>query len=343
MYCSACGQAVPDNSFFCPFCGTDISEKFEIKTSLQKESQTIQPQKSNVPIIILSIIIIILAAVLVILFIVPKLSNSNKEPSTEETLSSTTEASTENISEDETTTNPTEENGLIVAKDSPYSTGYYRVSSSSGLILRQSQSKNSVPIFTIPHTERIYISEVYYSPNQPETTEYWGKTEYKGYTGWVAMYYTEPDFNSSSPNKPQSPSYTGDTSALDDIWSKLKGYWNATTANGSYTYECFYFDGDKPNRIVSEFYWASEGGPEGKIYNVTVLDNIYTVYVEVEDYWSYDEYIPGYNYSFQLDLAKRGDNMIRLKLPNSEWKNYVFLSLTFEGAYDIAKKEILPN
>lgn len=64
----------------------------------------------------------------------------------------------------------------------PYQTGYYEVRTSSGLNLREEPTTESSIVTTASNRALLRISEI--------ADNAWGRTEYKGETGWVSLAYT---------------------------------------------------------------------------------------------------------------------------------------------------------
>ncbi len=61
-----------------------------------------------------------------------------------------------------------------------YSTGYYAVTSASGLNLRSAPASNASPLAVIPHDTELRVSEV---------SGDWGKVTYLGTEGWISLRY----------------------------------------------------------------------------------------------------------------------------------------------------------
>ena len=61
-----------------------------------------------------------------------------------------------------------------------YATGYYAVTSASGLNLRSAPASNASPLRVIPHEAELRVSEV---------SGDWGKVEYLGTEGWISLRY----------------------------------------------------------------------------------------------------------------------------------------------------------
>lgn len=56
--------------------------------------------------------------------------------------------------------------------------------------MRSDHSVDSENITLIPAGEKVIVTDVYEDANASDSTlKYWGKVEYAGYTGWIAMWY----------------------------------------------------------------------------------------------------------------------------------------------------------
>lgn len=102
-------------------------------------------------------------------------------------------------SEPETTTeeSTTEEITTVPVPKSPFPEGKYSVNTDGkALFFRKDHSKDSDTILEIDDKTELDIVEVFHD----ETAEiddymYWGKTTYKGHTGWVAMKYMKKAYS----------------------------------------------------------------------------------------------------------------------------------------------------
>ncbi len=71
-----------------------------------------------------------------------------------------------------------------------YPVGDYIVSAEGSLRLREDHSTDAKHIMSVPSGTKLTISEVFIDENAATTEEkFWGKTDYKGWTAWVAMSY----------------------------------------------------------------------------------------------------------------------------------------------------------
>ena len=71
-----------------------------------------------------------------------------------------------------------------------YPAGDYVVSAEGSLRLREDHSTDAKHIMSVPSGTKLTISEVYIDENAATQEEkFWGKTDYKGWTAWVAMAY----------------------------------------------------------------------------------------------------------------------------------------------------------
>lgn len=77
------------------------------------------------------------------------------------------------------------------AAEPEYKPGLYTVNTGGySLLFRKEPRKDSEADIEIPDKKEIEIKEIYYDEAaQDENYRYWGKLDYLGYTGWVAMRY----------------------------------------------------------------------------------------------------------------------------------------------------------
>lgn len=94
---------------------------------------------------------------------------------------------------EETTDSNDEEILQIYPGTASYQIGTYlvNVGNNATLTLREEAAKDSDAIRTIPNGTMLTISEIATDPAAEDNMKYWGKTEYLGYEGWVAMEYLE--------------------------------------------------------------------------------------------------------------------------------------------------------
>lgn len=105
-----------------------------------------------------------------------------------------------------------------------YSAGEYYVSTgNSSLKFRKDHTLNSDVILEIKDGTKVTITEIYHDENASnESVEYWGKTTYYGYDGWLAMSYlknaysdsiiTPEELSSSENSSGEAPSSEGSSS-----------------------------------------------------------------------------------------------------------------------------------
>ena len=103
-------------------------------------------------------------------------------------------------SEPETTTEaPTTvpESTTAPAPKSPYNPGSYTVNTDGGsLMFRKDHSSDAETILEISDKTELDITEVFFDATAvKDDYMYWGKTEFKGHTGWVAMKYMKKAYS----------------------------------------------------------------------------------------------------------------------------------------------------
>lgn len=83
------------------------------------------------------------------------------------------------------------------APELKYKPGQYAVNADGhSLVFRKDHSKDGDAILEIADKTELAILDVFYDENaESEDYEYWGQTEYKGHTGWVAMAYLEKRYS----------------------------------------------------------------------------------------------------------------------------------------------------
>lgn len=134
-------------------------------------------------------IVIIVYAVLALLCIILGIVVGHKAAvrAREEELSSI-QAEAESTTEEITTEDP-----------SPYKPGEYTVTADGySLKFRKEHTLDSGIFLEISDGTKITIDEIFHDENvasNGSTVEYWGKTTYKGYTGWVAMNYLKKAYS----------------------------------------------------------------------------------------------------------------------------------------------------
>lgn len=78
----------------------------------------------------------------------------------------------------------------VTTEDELYPVGEYVVSAEGSLRLREDHSTEAKHIMSVPSGTKLTITEVYIDKNAATNEEkFWGKTDYKGWTAWVAMAY----------------------------------------------------------------------------------------------------------------------------------------------------------
>ena len=89
---------------------------------------------------------------------------------------------------DETTTLPVE---ITTAPEERYEVGQYTVNvgGTGTLNLRKEPTKDAEQLISIPHGTLLNVIEIKYDAEGDSKTQFWGKAEYLGWTGWVSMTY----------------------------------------------------------------------------------------------------------------------------------------------------------
>ena len=78
----------------------------------------------------------------------------------------------------------------VTTEDQLYPVGEYVVSAEGSLRLREDHSTDAKHIMSVPSGTKLTITEVYIDDKAATNEEkFWGKTDYKGWTAWVAMAY----------------------------------------------------------------------------------------------------------------------------------------------------------
>lgn len=89
---------------------------------------------------------------------------------------------------DETTTLPVE---ITTAPEERYEIGQYTVNvgGTGTLNLRKEPTKDAEQLISVPHGTLLNITEIKYDAQGDDKTQFWGKADYLGWTGWVSMTY----------------------------------------------------------------------------------------------------------------------------------------------------------
>ncbi len=95
---------------------------------------------------------------------------------------------TEETTVDETTTLPVE---ITTSPEERYDVGQYTVNvgGTGTLNLRKEPTKDAEQLISIPHGTLLNVIEIKYDAEGDAKTQFWGKAEYLGWTGWVSMTY----------------------------------------------------------------------------------------------------------------------------------------------------------
>ena len=131
-------------------------------------------RKSVKSLLVLLVVILVLFALLFGVYLAKQKKEGKNTPANSSDVVTTTEPVTERV---------TTEAEL-------YQPGEYVVTADGSLRLREEHSLDSKHIMSVPNGTKLTISEVYVDSAAATPEEkYWGKTDYKGWTAWVAMAY----------------------------------------------------------------------------------------------------------------------------------------------------------
>jgi hypothetical protein len=104
---------------------------------------------------------------------------------------------------------------------SPYKTGDYTVETGGySLKFREDHTTDSKVYLEIKDTTKLTIDEIYHDEavgTSGSGIEYWGKTTYKGYTGWVAMNYLKKAYSDNIVTPDEMTSTEESTTAAPEI------------------------------------------------------------------------------------------------------------------------------
>ena len=118
-----------------------------------------------------------------------------------------------------------------------YQPGDYIVSADGSLRLREEHSIESKHIMSVPNGTRLTISEIYIDTAAATPEEkFWGKTDYKGWTAWVAMAYLTRSGSlpaSATGSDAPQPGVTSDASVTSAAGETTTGKSGAST--GAYS------------------------------------------------------------------------------------------------------------
>ncbi len=89
---------------------------------------------------------------------------------------------------DETTTMPVE---ITTSPEERYEVGQYTVNvgGTGTLNLRKEPTKDAEQLISVPHGTLLNVTEIKYDAEGDDKTQFWGKADYLGWTGWVSMTY----------------------------------------------------------------------------------------------------------------------------------------------------------
>ena len=132
------------------------------------------PDKSVKTMIGILIAVLLVFVILLGVFVAMKKKNANKPANSGNVATPTDAITTE----------------LVTTEADLYPLGEYIVTTDGSLRLREDHSTEAKHIMSVPNGTRLSITEVYIDPNATNPEEkYWGKTDYKGWTAWVALAY----------------------------------------------------------------------------------------------------------------------------------------------------------
>ncbi|MBQ9946440.1 MAG: hypothetical protein IJO68_07965 [Clostridia bacterium] len=103
---------------------------------------------------------------------------------------------------EETTVAPEESSTAVEITTSPaekYTAGQYTVNvgANGNLRLRKDATKDAEILMDIPNGTLVTVTEVKYDETAEEGAQYWGKTVYLGWEGWVSMIYLANAYSGS--------------------------------------------------------------------------------------------------------------------------------------------------
>ena len=133
-------------------------------------------EKSVKTLIGILVAVLLVLVILLGVFVAMKKKNANK-PANSDNIATVTDAVS-------TTEEP------VTTEAELYPVGDYIVSAEGSLRLREDHSTEAKHIMSVPSGTKLTISEVFIDDKAATPEEkFWGKTDYKGWTAWVAMSY----------------------------------------------------------------------------------------------------------------------------------------------------------
>lgn len=144
--------------------------------SYEERGSNKRPEKSVKTLIGILVAVLLVLVILLGVFVAMKKKGQNK-PANSNNVATASDA--------ESTTAET-----VTTEAELYPVGDYIVSAEGSLRLREDHSTDSKHIMSVPSGTKLTISEVFIDDKAATPEEkFWGKTDYKGWTAWVAMNY----------------------------------------------------------------------------------------------------------------------------------------------------------
>lgn len=179
-----------------------------------------------------------------------------------------------------------------------YTPGAYYIPTQGGIRLRSTHSlSGKVYVFLLKGTT-VNVTEIWEDPTASDpVVRWWGKTVYRGVTGWFSLYYAV---------NTDGGSYTyEDDSYVIGAWNTLYGasWYTEKTAQ----YIRFSFQDGQPALETAGFSGVMNGHITGN------LEGVFTMPV----------YAGGRNVTVKLDLSEAGSGRIAVALPDGVWVEYM--------------------
>ncbi len=172
-----------------------------------------------------------------------------------------------------------------------YPAGDYVVSAEGSLRLREDHSTEAKHIMSVPSGTKLTITEVFIDENAATQEEkFWGKTDYKGWTAWVAMAYLSRAAGSAEPGAQEGESGVAGVTLPGETTTKSAS--GAKFETGKYVVTADEFLRVREDHDVdSEALTQIDAGEE-----ITILEVYHDTDVDDDtlEYWgkvSYDGYV----------------------------------------------------
>lgn len=138
--------------------------------------------------------------------------------------------------DDETTTIPgettTAADESTTAAGAEFTAGSYTVTvpGNGNLNLRNDASMEAEALIEVPHGTLLNVSEVKHVVTSQNEEQYWGKTVYLGWNGWVSMTYLTKAYSDSIVTPPEIPEETTETPEIPEQTTETPEIPEQTTA-----------------------------------------------------------------------------------------------------------------